>query len=326
MAFPKKLKQLFISLISITVFIFVYSGCSSNKGQIGNKSAAEQVYVPPGKHDKYYSFMSGGWSGDISVYGIPSGRHLYTIPVFSQAPMDGYGFTEETKNMLNTSHGFIPWGDTHHVQPSKTHGMYDGRWIFVNDRNTPRVARINLKTFRTDEIIEIPNTAGQHASAFCSSNTEYVSANTEYSIPLPKPLGNGVDVPIDSYKKNFHATCTMIKVDHKTGHMKIGFQIEEPPFDYDLGRFGLGMSKNWVFYTCYNSEEAHTMLEVNASQKDKDFVLAINWKKAEQAAKEGKGRVITTTYDHNLRDARTGIVNTDVEHKVRVLEPSDLKG
>jgi len=326
MAFQKHIKQLLASMMSVAVTIFIFSGCSSQKGQIGNQSAADQVYVPPGKHDTFYSFMSGGWSGDVSVYGIPSGRHLYTIPVFSEAPINGYGFSEETKAMLNTSHGFIPWGDTHHVQPSKTKGMYDGRWVFVNDRNTPRVARINLKTFRTDEIIEIPNTAGEHASAFCSSNTEYVSAQTEYSIPLPKPLGQGVDVPIKSYKKDFHGTCTMVKVDHKTGRMKVGFQIEEPPFDYDLGRFGLGMSKDWVFYTCYNSEEAHTLLEVNASQKDKDFVLAINWKKAEKAAQEGKGRIINTTYDHNYRDPRTGIAKTEVLHKVRVLEPSDLKG
>lgn len=325
----KKLKRLNTICAAALTLIFtalMLNGCSTNSSKIGNENAAEAVYVPFGKHDEFYSFMSGGWSGAVSVYGIPSGRHLYTIPVFSEAPINGYGYTEETKALLNTSFGFIPWGDTHHVQPSKTDGMYDGRWVFVNDRNTPRVARIDLKTFRTDEILEIPFTGGQHASAFCSSNTEYVSANTEYSIPLPKPLGNGVDVPIASYKKNFHGICSMIKVDPQSGHMKIGFQIEEPPFDYDLGRFGLGMSKDWVFYTCYNSEEAHTLLEVNASQKDKDFVLAINWKKAAQAASEGKGQLVPTTYDHNYRDPVTDVAKTEVLHEVRVLQPSDLKG
>ena len=320
------MRNILVGGVVLAVTAFMFGGCSSQKSKIGNDDAAQQVYVPPGKHDTFYSFMSGGWTGNVSVYGIPSGRHLYTIPVFSADPTDGYGYTEETKDMLNTSYGWIPWGDTHHVQLSKTDGMYDGRWLFVNDRNGHRIARINLKTFRTDEILEIPNTAGNHASPFCSSNTEYISAMTEYSIPLPKPLGNGVDVPIASYKKNFRAAQTMVKIDPKDGHMKVAFQIIVPPFDYDLGRFGLGMSKDWLFYTCYNSEEAHSLLEVNASQKDKDFVLAINWKKAVQAAKEGKGRVVSTTYDDNLRDHKTEWVKTQVRHKVRVLEPSDLKG
>ncbi|HKK46475.1 MAG TPA: Sec-dependent nitrous-oxide reductase [Balneolaceae bacterium] len=310
----------------ILAIVLILSGCSSPKSEIGNEDAAGEIYVPPGKHDEFYSFMSGGWTGNISVYGIPSGRHLYTIPVFSQTPTNGYGYTEETKAMLNTSFGLVPWGDTHHIQPSKTNGDYDGRWIFINDRNTPRIARIDLKTFRTDEIIEIPNTAGQHSSAFVSSNTEYVSANTEYSIPLPEPMGSGVDVPIASYKKNFHGTISLIKVDQKTGQMDIGFQIQVPPFDYDLGRFGLGVSKDWVFYTMYNTEQAHTLLEVNASQNDKDFVLAVNWKKAEQAAADGKGQLISSPYVHNLRNPETGIAESETKEQVRVLKPSDLQG
>jgi nitrous-oxide reductase len=51
----------------------------------------------------------------MSVYGIPSGRLLRVIPVFSVDPEKGYGFSEDTKSMLNTSHGFIPWDDLHHM-------------------------------------------------------------------------------------------------------------------------------------------------------------------------------------------------------------------
>jgi nitrous-oxide reductase len=36
---------------------------------------------------------------------------------------------------------------------------------------------------------------------------------------------------------------------------------------------------------------AHTLLEVNASQKDKDFIMAVNWKKAEEyIASKAKAR------------------------------------
>ena len=70
--------------------------------------------------------------------------------------------------------------------------------------------------------------------------------------------------------------------------MAIAFQIRLPAFDYDLSHAGKGPSHGWSFFTRYNSEEANTMLEVNASQKDKDFIAAINWKQAEQCVAQGK--------------------------------------
>ncbi|NPA80260.1 MAG: nitrous oxide reductase, partial [Thermotogae bacterium] len=129
-------------------------------------SAAEKVYVAPGEYDEFYAFFSGGFNGQLMVYGLPSGRLLKIIPVFSVFPRNGYGYTEETKAMLMTSHGFIPWDDTHHPELSQTNGEVDGRWIFINANNTPRVARIDLATMETREIIEIPNSAGNHPSTF----------------------------------------------------------------------------------------------------------------------------------------------------------------
>ena len=32
----------------------------------------------------------------------------------------------------------------------------------------------------------------------------------------------------------------------------------------------------WFFFTCYNTEQANTKLEVNASQNDKDYIAAVN--------------------------------------------------
>ena len=31
-----------------------------------------RVYVAPGEYDKFYGFFSGGFSDQVSVYGIPS--------------------------------------------------------------------------------------------------------------------------------------------------------------------------------------------------------------------------------------------------------------
>ena len=36
----------------------------------------EKVYVAPGKYDEFYAFMSGGFGGQVGVYGLPSGRLL----------------------------------------------------------------------------------------------------------------------------------------------------------------------------------------------------------------------------------------------------------
>src|SRR5690606_7257502 len=141
-----------------------------------------------------YAFMSGGFSGQVGVYGLPSGRLLKVIPVFSQNAENGYGYSEETKPLLNTTHGMIPWGDAHHPKLSQTGGEQDGRWLFINENNTPRVARIDLATFRTVETLEIPNTGGNHASPYLTENTEYVMASTRFSVPI----GDG-DVSIDTY-------------------------------------------------------------------------------------------------------------------------------
>ena len=280
---------------------------------------ASKAYVAPGKYDEFYNFVSGGFSGQMPVYGIPSGRLLRVIPVFSVDPEKGWGYSEETKPMLNTSNGFVPWDDLHHIALSVTNSEHDGRWVFGNANNTPRIARIDLKTFRTAEIIEIPNSAGNHSSPFITENSEYVVAGTRFSIPL----GDKVDVPIDTYKDNFKGTVSFIGVDKTTGEMNIAFQILTPGVNFDLARAGKGKSAGWFFFSCYNSEKANTLLEVNASQKDKDFIMAVNWKKAEEYAKAGKGVKKQVKYAHNKYDESTHSATSTIENEVLVLDPKD---
>jgi len=282
--------------------------------------AAAKAYVAPGKYDEYYNFVSGGFSGQMSVYGLPSGRLFRVIPVFSVDPEKGYGYSEETKPMLNTSHGFVPWDDLHHTELSQTNGELDGRWIFGNGNNTPRVARIDLKTFRTAEIIELPNSAGNHSSPFITENTEYVVAGTRFSVPV----GDNQDVAIDTYKKNFKGTISFISVS-KEGSMDIAFQLLLPGVNFDLSHAGKGPSHGWFFFSCYNSELANSLLEVNASQRDKDFILAVNWKKAEEYLKAGKGEKRKVKYAHNKYDENTHMATSEIRTEVTVLDPAVLK-
>ena len=303
----------------------LFYACSATGGRPSSNlaagDAAQHVYVPPGEHDEFYAFLSGGFNGQMGVYGLPSGRLLKLIPVFSQHAENGWGYNEETKPMFQTSHGFVPWDDTHHLALSLTDGNPDGRWVFINGNNTPRVARIDLTTFETSEILELPNSAGGHASPFATPDTRYIVSATRFSVPI----GDQRDVAISSYKENFKGTLSFITAD-KPGEMDIAFQILMPGYNYDLGHAGKGPSDGWFFFTTYNSEQAYTKLEANASQNDKDFIAAVNYRRAEQCVAEGKARTVRTDYRHNHIDHASRIATSERKTSVRMLEPSACPG
>jgi nitrous-oxide reductase len=292
-------------------------------GSVVSGDAAAKVYVAPGKYDEYYNFVSGGFSGQLSVYGLPSGRLLRVIPVFSVDPEKGWGYSEETKPMLNTSHGIVPWDDLHHVSMSQTNGEIDGRWAFANGNNTPRVARVDLKTFRTAEILELPNSGGNHSSPFITENSEYIVAGTRFSIP---PDDKNGDVPINTYKENFKGTISFISVDKTSGNMDVAFQLQGPGVNFDLSHAGKGKSNGWFFFSTYNTEQANTLLEVNASKRDKDFIMAVNWKMAEKLIKEGKGRKQAVKYASNRFDESTHTATSTIKNQVTVLDIRDFPG
>ncbi len=292
----------------------VFFACQTTGVQRGAGDAASQVYVAPGEHDEFYAFMSGGFSGNLTVHGLPSGRLIKTIPVFSQYPENGWGYSEETRAMLETSYGFVPWGDSHHPELSMTDGVPDGRWIFINENNTPRVARIDLTRFETEEILEIPNSAGNHASPFITPNSEYLVSSTRFSVPVPQR-----DMAIDEYKGNFKGMLSFIRAD-QPGEMDVAFQIIVPGYNYDLAHAGKGPSEGWMFFTSYNSEEASTLLEINASQNDKDYIAAVDYRRAEACIADGLGSTMPARYLHNYIDDRH-IAVSEVKESVTVIDP-----
>jgi len=319
----KKYRYQFFVLLGSALML---SSCGNQNGQASSNgalssSAAEKAYVAPGEHDEFYAFMSGGYSGNITVYGLPSGRMFKEIPVFSQFPTSGYGYSEETKPMLNTSFGFVPWDDSHHPDISQTNGELDGRWIFINGNNTPRIARVSLSTFETEEIIEIPNSAGNHSSSFITENTEYVVAGTRFSVPVPQK-----DMPINEYKGNFKGSLSFISVAPEDGRLNLEFQLTMPGFNYDLSHPGRGKSHGWFFFTTYNTEEANSLMEVNSSQNDKDFIAAINWKKIEEYVKNGGGTKMPAEYAHNVYDEHTHSATSTMKKEVLTVNPLDVPG
>jgi len=246
--------------------------------------AAQKVFVAPGDLDEYYMFASGGHSGNVYVYGIPSMRHLSTIPVFTPYPATGYGFDDDSRKML----GGLTWGDVHHPSLSETNGDYDGRWLFVNDMNG-RIARIDLRDFKTKQILgPVANISGNHSGAFVTPNTEYAMMGTRFSIPIPK----GTAAPIEKYATEYKGVVAGIKIDKTSGEMSLGWEIMLPPFNFDLGDAGKKVSDGWMFWTSYNAERATGKLEVTSAQRDRDYIAAVDWRAAEKAIAEGKGDVI----------------------------------
>lgn len=262
----------------------LFTGCGNGDSKKGSSDGvdaqARKTYVAPGEKDDYYLFYSGGHSGQVFVAGIPSMRHISTIPVYTPYPGTGYGYDEESKEML----GEYTWGDVHHPALSQTESLYDGRWLFVNDNANNRVARIDLRDFKTKEIFgPIPNSSGNHGSSFVTENTEYILVASRFSVPLPK----GKVAPTENYADAYNGMVSGIKVDPDSGNMSMGFQVLTPPFNWDLGSTGKGPSSGWAFWTSYNTEMAHDTLEVNASQRDRDYAAFVNWKAAEELVKSG---------------------------------------
>ncbi len=285
-ATQRKTAVLFV-VLAVMAIVFLAGRCAPREPRARRTAgtsdiavAAEKTYVAPGDMDEYYLFSSGGHSGQVYVYGVPSMRHIATIPVFSPYPATGYGFDDESRAML----GNLTWGDVHHPALSETNGDYDGRWLFVNEMNG-RIARIDLRDFKTRQIIgPVPNVSGNHASSFVTPNTEYAVMASRFSIPIPK----GTVQPIEQYATTYKGVVAGIKIDPNNGTMSVGWEIVLPPFDYDLGDAGKRASDGWVFFTSYNTERATGKLEVTASQRDRDYIAAINWREAENAAAAGK--------------------------------------
>ncbi len=307
-------------LVAVAAILHACAPSSESRGLGTAADAASRVYVAPGTYDDYYAFMSGGFSGQIGVYGIPSGRLLKVIPVFSQNPENGYGYNAETREMLNTTFGYVPWDDAHHPSLSMTNSEHDGRWLFINGNNTPRIARIDLSTMTTAEIIQIPNSAGNHSSPYVTANTEYAVAGTRFSVPLPQK-----DMPIDQYEDQFKGALSFIKA-NEPGKMAVAFQVLMPGYDYDLARPGKGPSADWVFFSSYNTEQAYTKLEVEASRNDKDVVAALNFKMIEQCVADGKAQTWSSEHMHVVYDEATHTARSERLTSVKVIAPKDCPG
>lgn len=259
--------------------LLVWIGCQASKSPEQSRSGtglspAQQVYVAPGKLDDYYAFLSGGQSGSIFVYGIPSCRFIREIAIFEPRAALGYAFNPESESYKRLAASGPLWGDTHHPVLSQTDGRYDGRWMWINDKANSRVARIDLKYFEVAELKRVPNIQGAHGLAAYLPSCKYVYVNGELEHDF---AGNSADP--NQYRS------VIAFLDAETLDTK--FQIQ---FAGNADIASSGKDGRYVFSTMYNVEKAIT--SEGMIERDRDAVAAIDVPLAEKAVAEGRAALI----------------------------------
>ena len=256
---------------------------------------AAKTYMPSGGRDKYIVFSSGGQSGQVIVYGVPSMRILKYIAVFTPEPWQGYGYDVDSLKILregNIRGREINWGDTHHPALSEKDGKYDGKWLIINDKANPRLAVIDLNDFETKQIVVNPVFKSEHGGAFFTQNSKHILEACQYAAPYDNNYH-----PIEEYKETYRGGVTVWGFDPKEGriHPENSFTIEMPPYMQDLSDAGKNASDGWGFTNSFNTEMYTGGIEVGMppneagmSRNDTDFLHVYNWKKLAKLAKNKK--------------------------------------
>jgi nitrous-oxide reductase len=261
---------------------------------------ALKTYVPPGEFDPYIIFSSGGHSGQLHLVGVPSMRLLKTLPVFTPESWSGYGQGSDLSEAVLAGGSTdkqarqLEWGDTHHPALSETNGEYDGRSVYIQDRANGRLGFVDLRDFKTKQIVDVPNIQTSHGGAFVTPNSEYI----HISSMTPRPQTEDGYADLSEYKEKFRGMSSFLAIDKETGKIDLArsFQVELPPYSQDLADAGKLGSDGLAFIGSYNSEMATggadaegnpNPIEIGASQQDFDFLHVIDWKKAEELIAAG---------------------------------------
>jgi nitrous-oxide reductase len=286
------------------------SQIASDRGLSGDEAAAAlKTFVPGGNeernYDEYFLMSSGGHSGQVFVFGVPSMRLLKVIPVFTPDSWQGYGYgTDQGNTVLGegsdpAKSNPLAWGDTHHPALSETEGDYDGRFLYINDRANGRIGMVDLRDFKTKQLYDVPNIQTSHGGCFVTPNSEYV----HISSMSPSPVTENGYAPLSRYKEDFRGFSTWLAIDQDTGRFLLdkSFQIELPPYTQDLADAGKLTSFGFGFINSYNTEMAtggdlidgvmdpSMALEATATKNDYDFLHIIDWQKAEALFQGGSG-------------------------------------
>ena len=260
------------------------AGSQAEGAAAGAAEGSAKFDVAPGQLDEYYIMSSGGHSGEMRIFGLPSGRTIKRIPVFNVDPMVGWGITNESKKVLGTKpDGSLKYhtGDTHHVHGSYTDGTYDGKYFWVNDKLNSRVARIRGDYMECDKITEIPNVQGFHGifpdkrdPVDASINrTTRVFCGAEFHVPF---VSKGAEM-----KDPRKYACLFTCLDAES--MEIRWQVK---VDGNMDLCATSYDGKLAAVNQYNTENGLTFQDMMSAERD--ACIFFNVERIEAAVKAGK--------------------------------------
>lgn len=275
------LKRPIVALAAVSLLAGTLAGCatpakpgSGAPGTTVNSVGGRTPLVAPGEKDTHLGFWSSGPYGGVWVVGIPSMRILREIPVFEQRAAYGWGFDPVSLALLQSTMGDptkVSWGDVHHPMLSKTGGNYDGRWLYVNDLANSRIAKIDLKLFKTVAMRRIPNIQGVHGIGV-DADTRYVFTTGEYEIA-------NVNNPTADADHKYSTAITVLDPDLNV--------IAQVPIEYgNTDIMGTTVDGHYVYTTIYNTESGLVLKDMVKSERD--AVVFVDVKKFDEALQAGK--------------------------------------
>lgn len=263
--------------------------------------AAAKTYTPDNLKDEYIALNSGGQAGNMIMYAVPSMRLMKYVPTSSRQPVNGFGYSKESEEVLRSGYidgQVIDWGDTHHPGFSETNGDYDGKWAVVNDKANPRVFVISLKDWELKQTVNNPIFRSNHGGCFFTPNSEYIGEASQYPAPIDRKY-----YPLNemNFRKYWRGGLTYWKFDNEIGKIdeKNSFTVEFPPYTQDLTDMGKNASYGWSFTNSFCTEmyyggieSGRPPFEAGCSSRDVDYLHIVNWKKAEELVKQGKYKIV----------------------------------
>ena len=185
-----------IALVTILVTsAFMIANCGQNKPKRGKERQRSESDVRSGVCSPGHVYCSGAiWTSIISFtravivdrYMSPVCPRCATFPPFQSLRLIQQQATGLTMSQK------ICWAVTHGATVTILHfqrpnGEYDGRWMFINDNANGRVARIDLRDFKTKQLLKIPNISGNHGATLChGEHRVYHLRNPNVYTPFPQ--------------------------------------------------------------------------------------------------------------------------------------------
>lgn len=229
--------------------------------------AALKTFVPSGGLDTHMVLLTTGSSGRLAMVGLPSMRILKYSGLFTPEPWQGFGFDDESKEMIAASARedvAYDYGDSGLPAMSETGGRYDGKALFVADGANGRISVMHLDDFEVKEILSNPVFSNSGNDAVVDADTNFVFQTSH----IPQIPGRKWADPGPGGAAGLRGGLTFWKYAAQNGHAgrldkKSSFTVALPPYLQIQTAAGKGGSKNLLLTVsaCRVAQGAYLGLE-----------------------------------------------------------------